>query len=132
MLCPECGAETPTLEPCAVCGHRQLGALELSGPAGRLRTSAPMNIDQTSYRRRVGADCKYADNYPDWQYRVFKAEDLSGWLLEAAPKTTQLVVLNGAECAEKTPYPLHDGDVIELGSRKNAGVRVARVDVHIG
>ena len=133
MKCPECGGETPTLDPCAVCGHRQLGTLELSGAVGRLRTNFPLNIDQTSYRRLVGPDeCRYADSHPDWQYRVFPADDRSGWLLQPGTRTTQLVVLNGGECAEGAAYPLNDGDVIELGSRKNAGVRKAPVQVHIG
>ena len=132
MNCPECGAEAPSLNPCPVCGYREFGTLTLQGAAGRFRTAAEFKIDQTVYRRVVGEECKYADSYPDYQFRVFKSEELGGWALEAAGRTTQAVLLNGAECAAKTPCPLHDGDVIELGSRKNAGVRVARVDVQIG
>ncbi len=131
MLCPECGGKTPSVNPCAVCGYREFGTLVLRGAAGQFRTAAPFNIDQTIYRRVVGDECKFADSYPDWQFRVFKSEESAGWALEPGVKTTQLVVLNGAECAERTAYPLKDGDVIELGSRKNAGVRVARVEVAI-
>ena len=132
MECPNCGNKTPSVNPCVVCGYRESHDLVLNGAVGQFRTPDPFNIDQTIYRHVVGEESKFAESYPDWQFRVLKSDDDSGWALEPGCKTTQVVVLNGEECQEKTIYPLHDGDVIELGSRRNAGVRKARMEVHIG
>jgi hypothetical protein len=129
--CPDCS--TLNNDPqCSNCGYINFGTLILEGSgAGKFKTKIDFKIDRSVYKKISPAEYKYAEDYPSYQFNAFKSTELISWAIQPSSYSVQNVLLNGKICNYPDVYPIKEGDIISLGSKRNLDVTIADIKVKI-
>lgn len=129
--CPNCTAMNESGIVCEQCGYRKTVGICLTSAAGQtFTTRISFKIDRKVYKD-IGSEYQYLQTTPgSYQFELVRdADSETGWSLQASPGTDLDTLLNGEICAPGQLKPLYSGDVILLGSRRNAGVTAAPLTV---
>ena len=129
--CPNCTAPNATGIKCEQCGYLRILPVCLTSAAGQtFQTTIPFKIDRKVYRE-IASEFQYLSTTPgSYQFQLLKDETSpSGWAIQTSPHSDLNTLLNETVCRVGQTYPIYTGDIIKLGSRRNAGVTAAPLTV---
>ncbi|MBP5641009.1 MAG: hypothetical protein J6X55_16130 [Victivallales bacterium] len=125
--CPNCTAQNESGIVCEQCGYRRVCGIRITSAAGKsFETRINFNVDRKVYKE-IDSEYQYLSMTPgSFQFQLLKVEDSpTGWGLLTSPHSDLNTLLNEGICQVGQVYPVYSGDVIRLGSRRNAGVTAA-------
>lgn len=130
--CPQCNEMVASSAiNCERCGYTRISSLLLYGSGGlTFCTKIEFKVDRAVYKD-LGSDYQYFSLLPN-KHQFMLVRDASlprGWGI-VTPKTADYVtLLDDAPCVEEKVYPLQQGSVIKVQSRKNPEKTAAPIQV---
>lgn len=116
--CPECGSSFNG-KVCDSCGYIEIGRIQLSGEHGSMTIGINTKMGKFGLAGLLGDDSRY---YNAFQFELSISHSDGGWVLTAQNDTPNNTLINGSVCEPGVRYLLQSGDVIAIGSKKNADI----------
>ena len=130
--CPECHASVAEGFECVQCGYVKTPRIVLRSLSGKIfKTIIDCKIDRAVYKQLGGNDYEYLSPIPgSFQFELIRSPDLPmRWGIKTSNVTSLNTLLNDGICEKDNIYPLYEGDVIKLGSKKNPASTAAPLTV---
>ena len=129
--CPNCTAQNDSGIVCEQCGYRMITGIRLTSTSGKsFETRIAFKIGRKIYKD-LESEYQYLPTTPgSYQFQLQRAEDSpSGWVIQTSPTSDLNTLLNEGICLVGQIYPVFAGDVIRIGSKRNAGVTAAPLTI---
>ena len=129
--CPNCTAPNESGIKCEQCGYLRIVGVRLTSAAGQsFETRIPFQVNRKVYHD-LASEYQYLPTTPgSYQFQLLRDENApAGWSIQTSPNSDLNTLLNDAICQVGQAYPIYSGDVIRIGSRRNAGVTAAPLTV---
>lgn len=130
--CPQCNEMVPgSAVNCERCGYTRIPSLLLYGPSGlTFCTRIEFKVDRAVYKD-LGSDYQYFSLLPNkYQFMLVRDGSLPrGWGIVTPKAADYVTLLDDAPCVEEKVYPLLQGSVIKVQSRKNPDKTAAPIQV---
>ncbi|MBR4124729.1 MAG: hypothetical protein IKR13_00870 [Victivallales bacterium] len=129
--CPNCTAQNECGVKCEQCGYLRIVGIRLTSAVGQVfETRIPFKVDRKIYRE-IASDYQYLPTTPgSYQFQLLRDETApAGWVIQTSPSSDLDTLLNDTVCQVAQTYPIYSGDIIRIGSRRNAGVTAAPLTV---
>ena len=129
--CPNCTAQNESGIVCEQCGYRRLVGIRLTSTAGKcFETRINFKVDRKIYKD-IESDYQYLSTvHGSYQFLLLKTEESpTGWGIQTSPQSDLNTLLNEDICQIGQVYPVYSGDVVKIGSRRNAGITAAPLTI---
>ena len=129
--CPNCTAQNEGGIVCEQCGYQRIAGIRITSATGKFfETRIDFKIDRKVYKE-IESEYQYLQTTPgSYQFMLRRHGDSpTGWGIQTSPLSDLDTLLNEEILQAGQIYPVNAGDVIKIGSRRNAGVTAAPLTI---